>query len=285
MVGLNYFTITARKGEYILLDKNAMNLNHILFPIPTEFSKGILVCPTLHGNTFIGPNSNLLDEKDDVSTTSQGLNEIISGAKKMFPNIPLRTAITNFAGLRAISSRGRDFIIEATEVEGFVNVVGICSPGLSSCLSIAEKVAGIMKEDVGLDLVIKKDWNPYRKPPKRLLQMSEKEISESIKKNPQWGNVICRCETVTEAEIVNVIRGAEGCNTPLGARSLDMIKKRLRPGMGRCQGAFCTPKLLKILSRELRIPVEQVTKNVKGSEIIIGRTKGLKSIIWEGDNP
>lgn len=285
MVGLNDFTITARKGEYILLDKNALDLNHILFPIPTKFSKGILVCPTVHGNTFIGPNSNLQDEKEDISTTSQGLNEIIGGAKKMFPNIPLRTAITNFAGLRAISSRHRDFIIEASEVEGFVNVAGICSPGLSSCLSIAESVVGIMREDIGLDLAIKNDWNPYRKPPTRLLQLSDMEISEAIRKNPQWGRVICRCETVTEAEIVKAIRGDGIGNAPLGARSLDMIKKRLRPGMGRCQGAFCIPKMLKILSRELKIPIEQVTKNVKGSEIIVGRTKFIESNIWEGDNP
>jgi len=278
MVGINDFYITPRTGEYILLDKNAMNLKVIMFPIPTEYSKGILVSPTTHGNTFIGPNSVLQDSKDDTSTTSEGLNEIIDGARKLFPSVPIRSAITNFAGLRAISSRNGDFIIEADKnVFGFVNAAGICSPGLSSCLAIAEKIIEILKNDIGIKLIEKPNWQPYRIPQKRLKDMNEQELALEIKKNPKWGRVICRCETVTEAEIVEAI------HRPLGAHSLDMIKKRLRPGMGRCQGAFCTPKLLKILSRELKIPIEKVTKNIKGTELIVGRTKNLQSIIWEGE--
>ncbi|MHA1341527.1 MAG: NAD(P)/FAD-dependent oxidoreductase [Promethearchaeota archaeon] len=278
MVGIDDFTIKPRKGEYIILDKNAMDLKIVMFPIPTEFSKGILVAPTTHGNTFIGPNSVLQDSKEDTATTSAGLNEIISGARKLFPSVPIRSAITNFAGLRAISSRDGDFIIEASKtVYGFVNAAGICSPGLSSCLAIAERVIEILKKDVGLTLREKTNWEPRRIPQKRLKDMNENQLAQAIQENPKWGRVICRCETVTEAEIIEAI------HRPIGARSLDMIKKRLRPGMGRCQGAFCTPKLLKILSQELKIPVEQIPKNVKGSELVVGRTKNLDSIVWEGE--
>ncbi|MHA1730225.1 MAG: NAD(P)/FAD-dependent oxidoreductase [Promethearchaeota archaeon] len=281
MVGLNNFKISVRKGDYILLDKDTFPLNHIIFPVPSEFSKGILVSPTIHGNTFIGPNSNPQDDKADVATTTLGLNEIISGAKKLFPNISLRSAITNFAGLRAISNHDRDFIIESSEIDGFINVAGICSPGLSSSLAIAEKVVKILIDDVGVKLVEKSNWNPIRLPPIRLKDMNESSLSNAIKRNPQWGRIICRCETVTEAEIVEVIHR----HGPLGAHSIDMIKKRLRPGMGRCQGAFCTPKIIKILSRELKIPVEQVPKNNPGSEYIVGRTKNIESTIWEGEVP
>jgi glycerol-3-phosphate dehydrogenase len=277
MVGLYDFTITPRKGEYILLDKKALELSIVLFPVPTKFSKGILVAPTTHGNTYIGPNSNLQEDKEDTATTSAGLNEIIDGARKIFPSIPLRSAITNFAGLRAISSRDGDFIIEHSKVHGFVNAAGICSPGLSSCLAIAERIVEILRNDVGVKLIENPKYEPRRIPPRRLEHMKESELQAAIKENPLWGRVICRCETVTEAEIVDAI------HRPLGATSLDMIKKRLRPGMGRCQGAFCTPKLLKILSRELKIPIERIPKNVYGTELIVGRTKGLESKYWEGD--
>lgn len=275
-VGAANFSIKPRKGEYIILDKKAMDIQKILFPIPTPFSKGILVCPTTHGNTFVGPNSNLQDDKEDIATTTDGLNEIISGARKLFPSVPMRDSITNFAGLRAISSRDGDFIVEESPVEGFVNVAGICSPGLSSCLAIADRVVGIFRNDIGLELKEKPDYDPYRTPQRRLENMSENDLAEAIEENPQWGRIICRCETVTEAEIVEAI------NRPIGAKSLDMVKKRLRPGMGRCQGGFCTPKVLKILSRELKVPVKDIPKNTKGSELILGRTKNLDSVVWEG---
>ncbi|MHA1869803.1 MAG: NAD(P)/FAD-dependent oxidoreductase [Promethearchaeota archaeon] len=276
MVGLKDFYIIPRKGEYILLDKGVMHISKILFPIPTKVSKGILVCPTTHGNVFIGPNSRVQEDKEDTATTGAGLNEIIAGARKLLPSVPLRKAITNFAGIRAISSTN-DFVIGTTKVEGFINVAGISSPGLSAALAIADYVVSILRDKVGLKLVEKPDYNPYRKPQVRLSDLDETKLNQLIKKNPAWGKIICRCETVTEAEIVEAI------HRPLGARSLDMVKKRLRPGMGRCQGAFCTPKILKILSRELKIPVEQVTKNIKGSEMVMGRTKNLESIIWEGE--
>ena len=279
MVGADDFTITPRKGEYILMDRNSIPVNHILFPSPTIVSKGILVCPTIEGHTFIGPNAQNQEDKNDISTSSAGLNEIIVGGRKLLPSIPIRLAITNFAGLRAVSSKNGDFIIESSKVQNFINVAGICSPGLSSCLAIAERVEEIVKADTTLNMVKKDDWNPNQKPQKRLVDMNEDELSTAIKERPQWGRVVCRCETVTEAEIVDCI------HRPIPSTSMDMIKKRLRPGMGRCQGGFCTPKILKILSRELNIPVTEIAKNDPGSEMIVARTKQLETQPWKGDKP
>lgn len=279
MAGADDFTITPRKGEYILMDRYSIPINQILFPVPTAFSKGILVCPTIEGHTFIGPNSNLQDDKEDVSTTSAGLNEIIVGGRKLLPSIPIRLAITNFAGLRAISSHDGDFIIEPSKVPNFINVAGICSPGLSSCLAIADYVVELVKKHTSLTLEVNPDWNPNRIPQKRLEDMNEDELSATIKKRPQWGRVICRCETVTEAEIVDAI------HRPIPCTSMDMIKKRLRPGMGRCQGGFCTPKILKIFSRELDKPVTEIVKNDPGSEMVFSRTKHLETQPWKGDKP
>ncbi len=279
MAGAGDFTITPRKGEYILLDRGVTPINYILFPTPTIVSKGILVCPTIEGHTFIGPNAQNQESKTDIGTSSAGLNEIIVGGRNLVPSIPLRSAITNFAGLRAISNRNGDFIIEPSKVENFINVAGICSPGLSSCLAIAEYVVNLVKNHTTLKLEENPEWNPIRKPQKRLVDMNEDELSEAIKERSQWGRVVCRCETVTEAEIVDAI------HRPIPCTSMDMIKKRLRPGMGRCQGGFCTPKILKILSRELDKPVTEITKNDKGSEMVFARTKQLEVQPWKGDKP
>lgn len=279
MVGADNFTITPRKGEYILMDRNAIPVNHILFPIPTPVSKGILVCPTIEGHTFIGPNSNAQNDKEDVSTTSAGLNEIIRGGRKLLPSIPLRKAIANFAGLRAVSDRDGDFIIEASEVENFINVAGICSPGLSSCLAIADLVTDIVKNHTTLSFGEKDSWNPIRFPQQRLKDMNEDTLAQAIKNRPEWGRVICRCETVTEAEIIDAI------HRPIGATTLDMIKVRLRPRMGRCNGGFCTPKLLKILSRELDKLVTEIPKNDEGSEMVTDRTKFIENKPWKGETP
>ena len=261
------------------MDKGVAPINYILFPTPTIVSKGILVCPTLEGHTFIGPNAQNQESKEDISTSSAGLNEIIVGGRNLVPSIPIRSAITNFAGLRAVSSRNGDFIIEPSKVKNFINVAGICSPGLSSCLAIAEYVEEIVKDHTSLPMVEKPNWNPNITPQKRLEDMNEDELSAAIKERPQWGRVICRCETVTEAEIVDAI------HRPIPCTSIDMIKKRIRPGMGRCQGGFCTPKILKILSRELDKPVTEIAKNDKGSEMVFKRTKQLEVQPWKGVKP
>jgi glycerol-3-phosphate dehydrogenase len=267
MVGMDYFDIMPRKGEYILFDRNAMHLNKILFPIPTKISKGILVCPTLHGNTFVGPNAQNLTDKKDTSTTEAGLKEILEGARKLVPNLPVRASIRNFAGLRAVPD-SYDFIIDNTDVYGFINIAGILSPGLTSCFAIAEKVIGFL-ELLGVELNVKDDYNPIRPKPERFKDFSKEELDNKIQEDPTWANIICRCETIPEKEILNAI------HSPVGATTVDGVKFRCRPGMGRCQGGFCRPRVMEILARELKIPYEKVTKRGEDTRILLGKTKEI----------
>ncbi len=269
MVGLHTHTISAWKGEYILLDKGSITLNHVLFPIPTKQSKGIVVTPTTHGNIIVGPNNIFYEDREDTSTTTEGIWEIIEGGDKLIPNLPLRRVIRNFAGLRAKADTD-DFVIGPTSVERFFNAGGIQSPGLSSCLAIGTDLARMLGE-TGLTLKARKKYVGVIPKPFHLKETPPEELDKIIKQDPRAGQVICRCETVSEKEIVEAI------HRPLGAHTLDGIKMRVRPQMGRCQGGFCTPRLLKILSRELKIPVEQVMKKNQNSPLLFGRTKGLKS--------
>ena len=277
MVGLEEFIIIPRRGEYILFDKDSLPLKKIIFPTPTPASKGIVISKTVHGNFFIGPNATEIESKEGINTTSVGLNEIITGARKIIKNLPFKKNITNFAGIRA-STHQHDFIVEESSVPQFINVAGIDSPGLSSSLAIAEMVEQILKKNCGYKFIQKEDYIPKRNKQILLSDLSEKELAEKIKENPQWGQIICRCEQVTEAEIV------EACNGPIPVTNTDMIKRRLRPGMGRCQGGFCLPKVMKIISREKDMILERVTKTGGNSFIVFKRTKLLSSeVIEKGD--
>jgi len=265
MLGLDYFSIMPRKGEYILFDRNAIQLNKILFPIPTKVSKGILVCPTLHGNTFIGPNAQNITDQENISTTTAGLKEILEGGMKLVPNIPARSSIRNFAGLRAVPDT-YDFIIDNTDVYGFINVAGILSPGLTATFAIAEKVVEFL-ELLGIELKVKEDYNPIRPKPERFKDFTKEELDIKIKEDPAWGRIICRCETIPEKEIINAI------HAPVGANTVDGVKFRCRPGMGRCQGGFCRPRVIEILSRELNKKYEEITKSGEDTNILMGKTK------------
>lgn len=265
MLGLDYFSIMPRKGEYILFDRNAIQLNKILFPIPTKVSKGILVCPTLHGNTFIGPNAQNITDRENISTTTAGLKEILEGGMKLVPNIPARSSIRNFAGLRAVPDT-YDFIIDNTDVYGFINVAGILSPGLTATFAIAEKVVEFL-ELLGIELKVKEDYNPIRPKPERFKDFTKEELDIKIKEDPAWGRIICRCETIPEKEIINAI------HAPVGANTVDGVKFRCRPGMGRCQGGFCRPRVIEILSRELNKKYEEITKRGEDTNILMGKTK------------
>ncbi|QEE15910.1 NAD(P)/FAD-dependent oxidoreductase [Promethearchaeum syntrophicum] len=277
MVGLEEFIIIPRRGEYILFDKDSLPLNKIIFPTPTPASKGIVISKTYHGNFFIGPNASEIESKEGINTTSVGLNEIISGALKIIKNLPFRKNITNFAGIRA-STLQHDFIVEESSIPHFINVAGIDSPGLSSSLAIAEYVENILKNKCGYEFIKKENYIATRKQQTLLSDLSELELAEKIKENPQWGQIICRCEQVSEAEIV------EACHGPIPVTNTDMIKRRLRPGMGRCQGGFCLPKVMKIISREKDIILERVTKTGGKSFIVFRRTKLLRSeVIEKGD--
>lgn len=255
LAGDTSFTINPRKGEYILFDKTTRNLvNTVIFPTPTKISKGILVSPTVHGNLFIGPDAEDIDDKADVSTTTAGMERVIHGARRMLPNLPLAAAITEFAGLRAASGDG-DFILrESDAVKGLIHAAGIQSPGFTAAPAIAEVIADILRE-AGLNLMEKSDFNPVNPPRPIFRELNWQERAELVAKQPLYGRVICRCETVTEGEIVAAI------HSPCGARTVDGVKRRTRAGTGRCQGGFCGPRVTAILARELGIPVTQVRKD------------------------
>ena len=268
LAGDKSFSIKARKGEYILFDKKVSSLIHnVLFPTPTKVSKGILVCPTVHGNIFIGPNAQDTGDKEDVATTPAGLEEIINGARRLVPKLPLGSAITQFSGLRPAADNDDFVICQSGAVHGFIQAAGIQSPGLTSAPAIAERVAGLLR-DAGLNLKAKAKFDPVnsKRIPFRDLPYAEKE--KLIAQNPLYGRVICRCETVTEAEIVGVIH--ESC----GAKTLDAVKRRTRAGMGRCQGGFCGPRVTAILARELEIPVTAVRKDATDSYLFFEKNAG-----------
>ncbi|MCT4686419.1 NAD(P)/FAD-dependent oxidoreductase [Vallitalea sp.] len=267
MAGDDSFKINPRKGEYLLLDKRQGNVvNKVIFQPPTVMGKGILVTPTVDGNLLLGPTAENILDKADISTTSIGLDRVIKGAVKSIPSVNTRDVITSFAGLRASSSVG-DFVIEKSKkVDGLINVAGIESPGLSAAPAISEYVIEILKS-MDIELEEKENYISTRKPVYRFREMDESERDQLIKKNPLYGNIICRCETITEGEIVDCIHRS------IGASNLDAVKRRTRAGMGRCQGGFCTPRVVDIIARELNISKEQVTKMGGKSKVLVGKTK------------
>lgn len=264
MVSRKKIHITPRKGEYCLLDKTAgTHVSHTVFTLPGKLGKGVLVTPTVHGNLLIGPTAADIEDKEGVNTTREGLDEVLQKSAASVKNIPARQVITSFAGLRAHED-GDDFIIGETEKD-FIDCAGIESPGLSSAPAIGEMVAELLKEKYNLKE--KEDFISTRKgitdPSKLFLE----ERNALIHREPAYGNIICRCEMVTEGEIIDAIR------RPLGAKSLDGVKRRTRAGMGRCQAGFCSPRVMEILARELDIPVEEITKSGGNSRIIEGVNK------------
>ena len=265
MAGESSFEVHPRRGEYILLDKECGDLvSHTIFRTPSKMGKGILVTPTVDGNLLTGPTSVDIEDKEDTSTTSTGFEKIITQAKENVPSIPYYKTITSFCGLRAVGSTG-DFIINAPK-KGFINVAAIESPGLTSAPAIAEYVVELLQEQ-GVKLLPNKSYHPIREPQHAFREASIEKKNEIIKKDKSFGKIVCRCETVTEGEILQAIR------TNPGARDLDGVKRRTRAQMGRCQGGFCGPQIAEILSKELGIPYKEVTKSGKGSYINIGRTK------------
>ena len=266
MIGDDSISIIARKGEYYLLDKSYGYIaDHTLFQCPTKMGKGVLVTPTVDGNLLIGPSALDVEDKDDVDTTAEGLSFILEKAKKTVPELNTRGAITSFAGMRAHPVTD-DFIIGFSEKNDcFLNVAGIESPGLSAAPAIAEMVRDLLTEKAGL--AEKAQYKTKRTPPVRFRHMSKAEREALIAKNKAYGRVICRCETITEGEILDAI------HAPAGARDVDGVKRRTRAGMGRCQGGFCGSKVLEILARELNVPMNDITKFGGASKILFDKTK------------
>ena len=268
MVSKNHFDIHPRIGEYYVLDKVQGKLtNSVLFQCPTIMGKGILVTKTVHGNIMIGPTAEDVESKDYVGTTTHGLDDIRRQAEKTISGINYRDSIRNFTGIRAESSTG-DFIIgEVSDAPNFFNIAGTKSPGLSSAPAIGVDVAKMVVEKLG---AIKKEEFKQNKPQIHFIELSPEEKAEVIKKDPRYGRIICRCESITEGEIVDVI------HRMVGARTVDGVKKRCRPGTGRCQGGFCGPRVQEILARELGKELNEIVLDKKGAYILTTETKVSK---------
>ena len=269
MIGDDEMDIDPRSGDYFVLDKSMGKLvTRVIFQCPTEKGKGSLVTQTVDGNLLIGPTSESIDDKGDTGTTLEQLNFVNDMTRRVVPLANGRDAITSFAGLRAHPA-GDDFIIGPSPKNSkFINVAGIESPGLTAAPAIARYVDALFARDCGFIYAIKPDYDDTRKAPLRFRHLSPEEKAAVIKENPAYGRVICRCETITEGEIVAAI------HSPVGARDVDGVKRRVRAGMGRCQGGFCGSKVLEILSRELNTPVNEITKFGRGSKILYDKTKG-----------
>ena len=264
MVSDDPMTITPRRGDYFLLDHSAQgHVSHTIFQLPGKFGKGVLVAPTVHGNIIVGPTAIDIEDKEGVATTQAGLDEVRAKCGLAVKDVPLRQTITSFAGLRAHEARHEFFIGEVAP--GFVDCAGIESPGLSSAPAIGVMVSGIVRD------ILKLEENPAFDPKRKGILdpkgLDDQAHAALIKENPAYGTVICRCETVTEGEIIDAIHRVPG------ARSVDGVKRRVRAGMGRCQGGFCSPRVMEILARELGVDQSAITKAGAGSELIVGVNK------------
>ncbi len=260
LFGAEEYEITPRKGEYYLLDRLTKACpSKVLFPVPNTVSKGMLVIPTVEGTVLVGPTAEDIHAKDDLSTSSSKLKSIFDSARQMIPKVSTRDVITAFSGLRP-ALPGGDFYIEASQkVPHFIHVAGIQSPGLTAAPAIAEYVKDILKEE-GLTLQERSGYDPTVNQVPRIRNKSPYAIDDLIKENPAYGNIVCRCENISEAEIIEAIRR--------GHDTLDGIKFFTRSGMGRCQGGFCTGKIIEIIMRETGKSYAEVTKRGKQSTVI-----------------
>ena len=268
MVSNKKIHITARKGEYMLLDKTAgAHVSHTIFQLPGNMGKGVLVTPTVHGNLLVGPTATDIENKEGVNTTAEGLDSVSQKAGLSVKNLPLRQVITSFAGLRAHEDQD-DFVIgEVADAEGFFDAAGIESPGLSSAPAIGVMVAEMVAAK--LNLTTNPNFIGIRNGILNPNTLSMEERNKLIKEKPAYGNIICRCEMITEGEIIDAIK------RPLGARSLDAVKRRTRAGMGRCQSGFCSPRTMEILEREVPMSMFDITKNGGSSKFVVGYNKEI----------
>jgi glycerol-3-phosphate dehydrogenase len=266
--------ITPRKGEYYLLDHEIRPMfTYTMFQTPNKMGKGVLITPTVHDGLILGPTAMDITDTTDVSTTAEALQEIRRITKLTWPQESLKTVITTFAGIRAHEAGG-DFIIGALDgVKGAYEAIGIESPGLSSAPAIGKHIADLIADDYQLQRKAK--WLPAPERLKPFAQMSTEEKEEAYRRDPAYGSVVCRCEQITEAEVRAAIR------RPVGATTVDGVKRRNRAGMGRCQGGFCSPRVMEILSEELQTSLNQITKNGGNSRMLLGK---IEDVDFEGDD-
>lgn len=266
MVSDKKLHITPRRGDYCLLDRSTEGfVTHTIFQLPGKYGKGVLVSPTVHGNTLVGPTAIDIENREGTNTTQEGIDELINKAGTTVKGLPIRQVITSFAGLRAHEDGHEFYIGELEEAKGFIDCAGIESPGLTSAPAIGKMVANIIKDLTNAEE--NPDFNGTRKGILDPKTLTNEERAALIKENPAYGNIICRCEMITEGEIIDAIK------RPLGAKSLDGVKRRTRAGMGRCQAGFCSPRTIEILSRERGVDPSEITKAGGESRIIVGINK------------
>lgn len=260
------FTTLPSRGEYYLMDKSQGALvDHVIFQCPNKDGKGVLVAPTVHGNLIVGPNAEDVADGDDVAVTAAGLAFVKEKAAKSVPGINYRDSIRNFSGVRAVTDQPDFVICESPDAKGFINLGGIKSPGLSSAPAIAAEAVKLLA-GAGIALREKPSFDDTRSRV-RFKELSAKEKTALVEKNPAYGRIICRCETITEGEIVDALHSV------IPPVSIDGVKRRCNPGMGRCQGGFCGPRVQEIIARELGVSQQEVLQDKAGSRIIFGQTK------------
>lgn len=261
------YNITARKGEYLLLDRSEKLFSHVLFQTPNMMGKGVLITPTVDGNTLVGPTAFDQEDKEDDSVTANGIKVIKDTVLKTTTKIDMRKVITTFAGIRAVYQD--DFVIEPSYRHNhFINLIGIASPGLASAPAIGEYVIELLQKE-GLNLVSKDNHISSRTKPIRITELNTQEYQELISKQPLYGKIVCRCELVSEQEIINAI------THPLPALTLDGIKRRTRAGMGRCQSGFCSVRILELLSEYQNTDMTAINKSYRDSFVVVSKTKGV----------
>ena len=265
MIGDGFFTIIPRAGEYMLLDKSeGSRVSHTIFQVPSKEGKGILVSPTVDGNLLTGPTATKVATPESTEITPEGIATITRLAARSVPSVNFRQVITSFSGVRS-SAHGDDFIIRPSEkAPHFIHVAAIDSPGLTSCVAIAKYAVELLQQQ-GLPLTPKENWNGKREDMRAFRHMTDAQKDAYIKEHPDYGKIVCRCETVSEGEIRAAIRK----NPP--AWDIDGVKRRTRSGMGRCQGGFCSPYVMRLIAEEQGIPMEEVTKSGPGSRPLIGK--------------
>ena len=268
MVGKAEYHVVPRKGQFYILDKNtSCKVNHIVLPIPTKVTKGKLMCPTIHGNMLVGPTAEDQPSKTDKSTTTEGLASIERDVRNLIPDVRIGDTITQYCGLRPNRiPEGLHFDMY-DDLQGYINLSGIRSTGLTLSAAMGKYVVMQMIFH-GAELKPKNNYTAKRKGIVRFRDLSREQQETIAKEDRRYGNIVCRCEIVTEAEILDAI------HRPLGARSVDAVKRRVRAGMGRCQAGFCGPRVLEILSRELRCDPSEIMKNNPGSYMVLGRNRG-----------
>ncbi len=257
--------ITPRRGEYCLLDHTAGNhVSHTVFQLPGKYGKGVLVSPTVHGNLLLGPTAKDIGDPEDTATTAAGLQEVLEKSALGVKDIPTRQVITSFAGLRAHED-GDDFVL-GESAPGFFDAAGIESPGLTSAPAIGEYLAELIAEKLGLSE--NPAFDPLRKGVPKVKDLPVEERAALLRKDPAYGQIVCRCEEISYGEIRDAIHGI------LGAKTLDGIKRRTRAGMGRCQGGFCSPRVMDLLSQELGLDLTQIRKSGNDAQIVLEKTRG-----------